>query len=73
MDGRSYEERLRCLNLWSHELKNETGFYRGFWDLQNGITGIKVQELLTLDDKNNRNIVTKLLLIEGERRANVCI
>jgi len=55
MEGKTYEERLQCLKLWTlEERKNRQDLIEVF-KICNGLSRIKLNELFTLDDNIKGN------------------
>jgi len=54
MDGLSYAERLRCLNLWSLEERRKRQDLTEVFKMSERTLIIELQDLLTLDKNNNK-------------------
>ena len=52
MERKSYEERLHCLRLWSHEERRNRQDLIEVFKMCNGLPRLKLNELFTLDDNN---------------------
>jgi len=52
MEGKTYEERLHCLRLWSLEERRNRQDLIEVFKMCNGLSRLKLNELFTLDDNN---------------------
>ena len=52
MDGKSYEERLQCLKLWTLEERRNRQYLSEVFKMCNGMSRLKLNELFTLADNN---------------------
>jgi len=50
MEGKTYEERLQCLKLWTLEERRNRQDLIELFKIRNGLSRIKLNELFTLDD-----------------------